>query len=56
MTKDILDTIASIHSDLESIIAEVEDLPESDERDNVLGIFDVMKDDLAEAKKELAKL
>jgi hypothetical protein len=56
MTKDIQDAIASIQSELEGVIAEVEDLPESDERDNVLGILDVMKEDLTEARRQLSQL
>lgn len=56
MNTAIIDELSQVKSDLGDITANVEDLPPSDRRDKVLGILDVIQDDIDEAKKELGKI
>jgi hypothetical protein len=56
MVINILDALGQISSELDDAITDVEDLPAGESRDKVMGILDVIKEDLGEARKELGKL
>lgn len=56
MVTAIVDELKQVKSDLGDITANVEDLPAGESRDTVLGILDVIQDDLDAAVKELGKL
>ncbi len=56
MSTALIDDVRQVKSDLSDIVSNVEDLPVSESRDTVLGILDVVQDDLDAAVKELGKV